>query len=78
MKEKTHLMTHHLYVCPKSSEELRRHIGFRDFLRSNPEAVKKYSLIKEKAARLFPDDIDGYIKYKSPCIEELYQKCGLM
>ena len=76
--EKTHLMTHHLYVCPKSSEELRRHIGFRDFLRSNPEAVKKYSLIKEKAARLFPDDIDGYIKYKSPCIEELYQKCGLM
>ena len=76
--EKTHLMTHHLYVCPKSSEELRRHIGFRDFLRSNPEAVKRYSLIKEKAARLFPDDIDGYIKYKSPCIEELYQKCGLM
>ena len=76
--EKTHLMTHHLYVCPKSSEELRRHIGFRDFLRSNPEAVKKYSLIKEKAARLFPDDIDGYIKYKSPCIEELYQNCGLM
>ena len=75
--EKTHLMTHHLYVCPKSSEELRRHIGFRDFLRSNPEAVKKYSLIKEKAARLFPDDIDGYIKYKSPCIEELYAQCGL-
>ena len=65
------------YVCPKYSEELHRHITFRDFLRSNPEAVKKYSLIKEKAAELFPHDIDGYIEYKSPCIEELYKECGL-
>jgi hypothetical protein len=34
-------------------------------------------LIKEKAAELFPYDIDGYIEYKSPCIEELYKECGL-
>jgi GrpB-like predicted nucleotidyltransferase (UPF0157 family) len=74
---KEHLQMHHLYVCPQYSEELHRHITFRDFLRSNPEVVKKYSLIKEKAAELFPNDIDGYIKYKSPCIEELYKACGL-
>ena len=74
---KEHLQMHHLYVCPKRSQELHRHITFRDFLRSNPEAVKKYSLIKEKAAELFPNDIDGYIAYKSPCIEELYKECGL-
>ena len=74
---KPHLRTHHLYVCPQDSEELHRHITFRDFLRSHPEAVKKYSLVKETAARLFPDDIDGYIAYKSPCIEELYGLCGL-
>ena len=24
-----------------------------------------------------PNDIDGYIEYKSPCIEELYKECGL-
>lgn len=74
---KEHLQAHHLYVCPKYSEELRRHITFRDFLRSNPEAVKKYSLIKRKAAELFPNNIDGYIEYKTPCIEELYKECGL-
>ena len=74
---KEHLQMHHLYVCPKYSEELRRHISFRDFLRGNPEAVRRYSLIKEKAAELFPNDIDGYIAYKSPCIEELYKECGL-
>ena len=38
--DKPHLMMHHLYVCPQYSEELHRHITFRDFLRSNPEAVR--------------------------------------
>ena len=74
---KPHLLTHHLYVCPQYSAELRRHITFRDFLRENPEAVKKYSAVKEQAALLFPDNIDKYIQYKAPCIEELYELCGL-
>lgn len=75
--DKPHLQQHHLYVCPQYSEELYRHITFRDFLRSNPEAVKKYGSTKEIAAQLFPDNIDKYIEYKSPCIEELYEMCGL-
>ena len=75
--DKPHLMTHHLYVCPRDSEELHRHIAFRDFLRKNPEAVKKYSRVKETAAQLFPDEIEQYIAFKAPCIEELYIKCGL-
>ena len=74
---KPHLQTHHLYVCPQYSEELHRHITFRNFLRTNPDAVKTYSSVKETAARLFPDDIDGYIRYKTPCIEEFYEMCGL-
>ena len=75
---KEHLCKHHLYVCPADSEELHRHITFRDFLRGSPDAVRKYSEVKEAAARLYPDDIDGYIRYKSPCIEELYKLCGLI
>ena len=76
-KNKPHLMNHHLYVCPQCSEELHRHITFRNFLRSNPDAVKKYSKVKKKAAQLYPCDIEGYIEYKSPCIEEFYNECGL-
>ena len=75
--DKSHLQTHHLYVCPLQSEELHRHITFRDFLRETPEAVKKYGAVKEKAAQLFPDNIEKYIAYKSSCIEELYKMCGL-
>lgn len=74
---KPHLMTHHLYVCPRDSRELHRHVTFRNFLRSHPEAVKQYSTVKETAARLFPDDIDRYMAYKAPCIQALYAQCGL-
>ena len=75
---KPHLQTHHLYVCPQQSAELHRHLTFRDFLRSHPEAAAKYGAVKEAAAQLFPNDINGYIAYKSPCIEELYRACGLI
>jgi len=74
---KPHLQTHHLYVCPRQSQELHRHITFRDFLRNNPEAVKRYSAVKETAAQLFPNSIDQYMAYKAPCITELYKLCGL-
>lgn len=74
---KPHCQPHHLYVCPRNSRELFRHITFRDYLRSHPEAVKKYSKIKETAAGLFPDNIDKYMEYKAPCIKEIYSMCGL-
>ena len=76
--DKPSLYKHHLYVCPKDSAELHRHIKFRDFLRATPAAREEYSRAKEEAARLYPDDIDGYINYKSPCIAELYKACGLI
>ena len=74
---KPHLMKHHLYVCPQYSAELHRHVTFREFLRNNPDAVKRYSEVKEIAAKLYPDDIDGYIQYKTPCIQQMYALCGL-
>ena len=76
--DKPHLYQHHLYVCPSQSEELKRHITFRDFLRSHPEEAKKYGEVKMEAAKLFPNDIDKYIEYKSSCIEDMYKMCGLL
>ena len=74
---KTHLQEHHLYVCPSDSKELTRHLAFRDYLRSHPEAVEKYSKVKLEAAKLYPDNIEKYIEYKSPVIEEIYKEIGL-
>lgn len=76
--DKPHLKKHHLYVCTADSEELHRHIKFRDFLRANPDAAERYGRVKTEAASLYPDDIDMYIEYKSTCVEEIYRECGLM
>ena len=70
------LPKHHLYVCPEFSAELHRHIAFRDYLRNNPDSVFEYSKVKTEGAIKFPDSIDDYIAYKSPCIERIYKKCG--
>ena len=77
-EDKPHLLNHHLYVCPQYSTELHRHITFRNYLRNNKEAVLKYSIIKEQAAKLYPNDINKYMEYKSNCIKELYKECGLI
>ena len=71
---KEHLRKHHLYVCAKDSDELKRHLSFRDYLRTHPEAVKEYGRIKEEGARLYPNDIDSYIEYKAPFIENIYEQ----
>ena len=74
---KEHLRKHHLYVCPRDSEELKRHMVFRDYLRANRIAAEEYGRIKEMGAQIYPEDIDGYIRHKSAFIEEVYKKCGL-
>ena len=69
---KEHLCTHHLYVCPQYSAELRRHLLFRDYLRDHPQTAAEYGALKQRAAALFPQDIDSYCNYKAPCIEKIY------
>ena len=76
-EDKEHLRKHHLYVCVQDAHELNRHIAFRDYLRSHPEAVAEYSRIKEEGARLYPFDMDKYIEHKSPFIDKAYKEIGL-
>ncbi|MBQ8965381.1 GrpB family protein [Ruminococcus sp.] len=76
-ENKEHLMKHHLYVCRENTRELKRHLMFRDYLRSHPEAVYEYSRIKEEGAALYPEDIDSYIKHKAPFIERIYKEIGI-
>ena len=71
------LPAHHLYVCPKDSPELARHLAFRDYLRAHPETAGAYSRIKEEGAARYPDDIGMYIAYKSAFIERIYIEIGI-
>jgi GrpB-like predicted nucleotidyltransferase (UPF0157 family) len=76
-EDKPHLMKHHLYVCPEYSEELKRHMAFRDYLRVHKEDCDWYGEIKLLAAKYYPEDIDSYMKAKKPCGAEILRRCGL-
>ncbi|WP_428230203.1 GrpB family protein [Flavobacterium sp.] len=74
---KEHLMEHHLYVCHKESNELKRHITFRDYLRKHDDDKDRYGQIKIEMAKKFPHDIENYLLGKQSVILDIYKKCGL-
>ncbi|GAB3985659.1 GrpB family protein [Spirosoma daeguense] len=57
-------IAHHLYVCPVDSEELRRHILFRNYLTLNEEARNQYQILKYKIAEEVNQDRKKYAEVK--------------
>jgi len=57
-------ITHHLYVCPVHSQELKRHILFRDYLIANKEARLEYQNIKYQIAQETNQDKKLYAQLK--------------
>ena len=57
--------SHHLYVSPTDSEELRAQLAFRDRLRENPALAAEYAALKRELAARFRDDRVGYTDAKS-------------
>jgi GrpB-like predicted nucleotidyltransferase (UPF0157 family) len=63
---------HHLYVCDVDSDELARHLAFRDHLRAHPDAARRYGELKRRLAADHHDDIDAYCSAKTDFI------CGVL
>lgn len=57
-------INHNLYVCPEFSEELKRHLLFRDYLRINDDARNAYQQIKEDIVARSNDDRKTYVTIK--------------
>ncbi|MFD1416630.1 GrpB family protein [Oceanobacillus jeddahense] len=66
-------MEHHLYVCPKDSEELSRHLAFRDYLRKHPETAEKYQCIKKDLAKTV-NSREAYTMGKTGFIEKVMER----
>jgi GrpB-like predicted nucleotidyltransferase (UPF0157 family) len=60
---------HNLYVCAEDSEELARHVRFRDHLRANPSEAERYAALKRELAERHRFDIDAYCDAKTGFIE---------
>lgn len=57
-------ITHHLYVCPNDSEELQKHILFRDYLLSDEMARMQYQKLKYEIAEATNQDKKKYAALK--------------
>lgn len=57
-------ITHHLYVCPVDSEELQRHITFRNYLIVNESARTEYQQLKYEIAAAANQDKKQYAALK--------------
>ncbi len=65
---------HHLYVCSVDNEEYKRHILFRDYLRSHAEARDRYNHIKEEIlAKVGLENRAGYVQMKEDNYRDFFE-----
>ena len=63
-------IAHHLYVCPVESEQLRRHLLFRNYLTVHEEARHQYQDLKYKIAKIANQDSKVYASLKDSMARE--------
>ena len=66
--------THHVHVFTAASDEVKRHLAFRDYMIAHPEGAQEYSELKRKLARQHPTNIDRYMDGKDGFIKAIDKK----
>lgn len=65
---------HHLYVCYEGSDELKRHLLFRDKLRKDKELAKEYAELKLHLAARANQDRKVYAQLKETEAKAFFEK----
>lgn len=66
-----------VHVCPVGSDWERRHIAFRDYLRTNPSAAERYAKFKSEIAPTFSDTLE-YAYAKEEFIRAMERDAGII
>jgi len=65
------LRTHHLHLVPVGSEQWRRTIAFREYLRAHANVAAEYEALKRRLAAEYHLDREGYTHAKTPFIDRI-------
>lgn len=65
---------YHVHLSYPEYEDYVNAIAFRDYLRTHPKDMQKYSEIKQKAALEANENRNIYIRVKSPFMQEILKK----
>lgn len=66
--------THHIHFYEMGNTEIERHLAFRNYLRTHPDALKKYGSLKKELSQRFSRDIEAYISGKEQLVSEIEKK----
>jgi GrpB-like predicted nucleotidyltransferase (UPF0157 family) len=66
--------THHLHVCAAGSEDERRHLAVRDYLRAHPDEAGAYGELKRALVARAPGDRLAYIEGKGEYVAALERR----
>lgn len=61
--------THHIHLFQEGSPEIKKHLRFRNCMRSHTGYAQAYSTLKRTLSLIFPHDIEHYLNGKAPLIE---------
>jgi len=63
--------SHHLHLVEEGSQEHRRLIAFRDYLRAHPETRQEYEALKKALALQFRFEREAYTKAKTEFVRSI-------
>jgi len=66
--------THHVHIFEFNLSEVQRHLAFRDYMIAHPDDAHKYSELKRKLAKQYPEDLRGYVDGKDGFIKEMEKR----
>jgi GrpB-like predicted nucleotidyltransferase (UPF0157 family) len=75
-KGTTAASTHHLSVVKFSGNVWKKHLLFRDYLRENADAARKYDELKKDLAIKFKNNREAYTDGKTEFVEEILRAAG--
>lgn len=68
--------THHVHVFGAGSDEVERHLAFRDYMVAHPADARRYGELKRQLAEAHPDDADAYMDGKDGFIQEMDRRAA--
>ena len=66
----------HLHLMCEDSDEWKRHVDFRDYLRLHPDTAADYCTLKRSLAEKFRNQREEYTESKTPFIREVEAKAA--
>jgi GrpB-like predicted nucleotidyltransferase (UPF0157 family) len=66
--------THNVHTFEAGTDNVLRHLAFRDFMRAYPDRAQEYSDLKRRLATANPDSLQQYMDGKDAFIKEMERR----